>query len=144
MNGDNRKGVNIMLHSKFVALNLVKAAVIALLILSCIPFVGCGKADKKADEVDMLIQGLKDKNEGVRRMAAVALGEIKDTRAVEPLIAALKDNNRSVRWSAAEALGKIKDERAVGPLIDALEDVDNGVRREAIKALEEIDGNQRR
>ena len=127
-----------MLHSKFAALNLVKAAMIALLILSCIPFVGCGKADKKADEVDMLIQRLKDKNEGVRRMAAVALGEIKDTRAVEPLIAALKDNDRSVRWSAAEALGNIKDARAVEPLIAALKDDDIGVRREAAGALEKI------
>src|SRR3990170_802179 len=137
MNGDNRKGVNIMLHSKFVALNLVKAAVIALLILSCIPFVGCGKADKKADEVDMLIQGLKDKNEGVRRMAAVALGEIKDTRAVEPLIAALKDNDRSVRWNAAGALGKINDARAVEPLIAELKDVDSGARLDAARALGE-------
>src|SRR3990167_758501 len=101
MRGGNRKGVNVMLHYKVVVWNLVKAAMIALLILSCIPFVGCGKADKKADEVDMLIQGLKDKNEGVRRMAAVALGERKDSRAVDPLIDALKNNDRSVRWNAA-------------------------------------------
>ena len=138
MRGGNGKGVNIMLHSKFVALNIFNAEMIALLILSCIPFVGCGKADKKADEVDILIQRLKDKNEGVRRMAAVALGEIKDTRAVEPLIAALKDNDRSVRWNAAGALGKISDTRAVEPLIAALKDDDIGVRREAAGALEKI------
>ncbi len=78
---------------------------------------------QKADEVDMLIQRLKeDKNEGVRRMAAVALGEIKDTRAVEPLIAALKDKDSSVRNNAAEALGEIKDARAVEPLIAATAD----------------------
>ena len=130
---------------KNINTNLVKAAMISLLTLSCISFVGCGKTDEvDADKVDTLIQWLKDKDKNVRQLAALEMGEIKDTSAVEPLIAALKDNNSSVRWSAAEALGKIKDERAVGPLIDALEDVDNGVRREAIKALEEIDGNQRR
>ena len=130
-----------MLHSKFVALNLVKAAMIALLILSCIPFVGCGKADKKADEVDMLIQRLKDKNEGVRRMAAMALGEIKDTRAVEPLIAELKDVDSGARLDAARALGKINDTRALEPLIAELKDDDIGVSREAARALEKIGGH---
>ena len=42
-----------MLHSKFAALSLVKAAMVALLILSCISFVGCGKTDEdKTDEVE--------------------------------------------------------------------------------------------
>ena len=135
------------INTKFAALNLVKASMIVLLILSCISFAGCGKTDEvDTDKVGTLIQWLKDEDKSVRVLAAEELGEIKDTRAVEPLIAALRDNNSTVRWSAAEALGKIKDARAVGPLIDALEDDDNGVRREAIKALEvleEIDGNQR-
>ncbi|MBE3115402.1 MAG: HEAT repeat domain-containing protein, partial [Actinobacteria bacterium] len=36
-----------------------------------------------------LIRALKDENGHVREQAAVALGEIKDARAVEPLIKAL-------------------------------------------------------
>lgn len=49
-------------------------------------------------------------------MAASALGELKDTRAVGPLIQALDDENALVQDDAAEALGKLNDTRAVGPL----------------------------
>src|SRR3990172_917616 len=104
MRGGNRKGVNVMLHSKFVASKIVKAAMIALLILSCLP-------SSKADEVDTLIQKLKDKNWNVQQSAAEALGVIKDARAVEPMIAALKDEDSDVRKRAAAALGEIKDAR---------------------------------
>ena len=38
----------------------------------------------------------------------VALGEMKDVRAVEPLKAALKDENVSVRHAAEDALSKIR------------------------------------
>ncbi|MBU4483100.1 MAG: HEAT repeat domain-containing protein [Actinobacteria bacterium] len=41
-------------------------------------------------------------------MAAVALGNIGDKRAVEPLTEALKDVDEYVRSSAKEALGKIR------------------------------------
>ena len=59
-----------MLHSKFVALNLVKAAMIALLILSCMSFIGCGKTDEvDADKVVTLIQWLKNNDSGIRQMA---------------------------------------------------------------------------
>ena len=65
--GGNGKGVNIMLHSKFVALNLVKAMMVALLFFSCLP-------SSNADEVDTLIQKLKDKDRNVRWKAAWTLG----------------------------------------------------------------------
>ena len=76
MRGDNRKvGANIMLHSKFAALNLVKAAMIALLTLSCISFAGCGKTDEvDTDKVGTLIQWLKDEDRSVRELAAVGAG----------------------------------------------------------------------
>ena len=101
-----------MLHNKFSALNLVKAAMVALLILSCISFVGCDKTDEDktgedtTDKVVTLIQWLRDKDRSVRQMAAEQLGERKDIRAVGHLITALKDKDRSVRRSAAEALGR--------------------------------------
>ena len=51
---------------------------------------------------------MKDKDWGVRIVAAGTLGNIGDTRAVEPLIEALKDENSIVRSIVEEALGKIR------------------------------------
>jgi HEAT repeat protein len=76
---------------------------------------------KSKGDIDGLNKALKyRKDAAIRRSAAIALGELKDKKAVEPLILALKDEDESVRWKAAEALGKIKDARAVEPLIAAL------------------------
>jgi len=63
---------------------------------------------KARKNIKGLIEALKDKDEGVRRGAAMALGEIKDARAVEPLIKLLKDKNSFTREAAEEALEKIK------------------------------------
>jgi len=133
-----------MLHNKLTVLNLVKSAMITLLILSCLSFVGCGKTNKDktdegtTDKVVTLIQWLKDKDRSVRQMAAEQLGERKEVRAVAPLITALKDNNRTVRQSAAEALGEIKDARSIEPLVVALKDNHKSVRWSAAGALGEI------
>ena len=70
--------------------------------------------------------------------AARALGEIKDTRAVEPLIEALKDSDKRVGIFAARALGNIGDARGVEPLIDALQDSDEEMRKWAADALEKL------
>ena len=86
MRDGNRKGVNVMLHNKAKALNLVKAAMIALLIIlfnAAILFFEYGKTD----DVDMLIQKLKDEDCFVRDKATEALVII-GTPAVEPLLAA--------------------------------------------------------
>jgi hypothetical protein len=74
----------------------------------------------------------------VQYSAAIALGQINDTRAVEPLIQALKDNDSNVRYGAAIALGQINDTRAVEPLIQALKDNDSNVRYGAATALGQI------
>jgi len=101
----------------------------------------------------------------VRWKAAIALGEIGDSRAVEPLIALLCDEDRFVksraayslgmigkaaveplihalregdgnlRWGAAIALGKIRDTRAIRPLIWALADKYENVRSESATSL---------
>lgn len=81
------------------------------------------------------------KDSGVRRSAAVALGQIKDAWAVEPLIAALtysNPKNSEVRQAAAEALVQIGDARAVEPLIATLKDWSPDVRKAAIEALGQI------
>ncbi|WP_319642088.1 HEAT repeat domain-containing protein [Methanovulcanius yangii] len=73
----------------------------------------------------------------IRSDAAKALGNIRDTRAVEPLIHALNDENYKVRKSAAEALGRIGDGRAVEPLCKALND-EYDVRITSAEALRMI------
>jgi len=89
-------------------------------------------------DVKNLIAALKSENWLIRGKAALALGEIKDQRAVLPLIAALKDEDGSVRSAAAEALGEIKDRRAVEPLIVTLEDKNWAVGMSAATALGKI------
>ncbi|MBI1925471.1 HEAT repeat domain-containing protein [Candidatus Poribacteria bacterium] len=93
-------------------------------------------------EVDKLIQQLKDRDVNVRVHAARWLGSPRHKQAVEPLIAALKDQSIDVRTAAAEALGLIGDQRAVEPLIAALKGADADVRLSTAKALGRL-GDQR-
>ncbi|TAK34258.1 MAG: hypothetical protein EPO21_09935 [Chloroflexota bacterium] len=74
----------------------------------------------------------------LRGRAAMALGQIGETRAVEPLLAVLRDDNSDVRGSAAAALGKIGDARAVEPLVAALRSNSLNVRSKATDALVKI------
>ena len=61
-----------------------------------------------ADEVDDHILALNDENDTVRIVAAGALGEIGDARAVDPLTyVAQNDENEDVRDAASEALEKL-------------------------------------
>jgi hypothetical protein len=74
-----------------------------------------------AKAVDILLFALKSENADARRLAAGALGEIRDPRAVEPLIHALQvDDEYAVRTAAATALGLLKDVRAVWGLVGTL------------------------
>jgi len=118
--------------------------------------------------VDSLIDALQHPDGDVRWKAAIALGEIRDPRAVNPLIRCLSDKDRFVigraalalgmigkpavepliralqegdgnlRWGAAIALGKAKDPDAVEPLIHALADKYENVRAEAVSSLAAI------
>ncbi|HEU0010791.1 MAG TPA: HEAT repeat domain-containing protein [Verrucomicrobiae bacterium] len=74
-----------------------------------------------AKAVDVLLFALKSENADARRLAAGALGEIRDPRAVEPLVHALQvDDEYAVRTAAATALGLLKDVRAVWGLVGTL------------------------
>jgi HEAT repeat protein len=77
---------------------------------------------------------LGDRDEGMRRTAAIALKGLGDARAMEPLIAALRDNDRYVRRNAAKALRTI-GESAAARLTVMLQDSDRRVWRGAIQAL---------
>lgn len=89
--------------------------------------------------VESLINALHNKDKDVRKKAAVALGKIKDKRAVKPLISLLKDNNRIVRKAAADSLGKIKDKGSTKLLIALLSDEDDNIRKRVAVALGKLE-----
>jgi len=92
----------------------------------------------KGRNVDGLITALKDPDRDVRREAAQALGDLKDTRGIHPLIDALADTESSVRSKVAYALGDLGDTIAVESLIKALGDSSSDVRWIAASALGRI------
>lgn len=81
-----------------------------------------------------LIAALQDKNEDIRRRAAMTLGWIKNSRAVEPLIVSLSDPSNSVCNCAIGALKNIGTP-AIDPLIALLHDKRKDVRSHAVTAL---------
>jgi HEAT repeat protein len=96
--------------------------------------VSIGKIDFQA-LLDLLDLKDTDSNLSVIRVA-MALGVLKDARAVPRLLVLLDDEDWRVRTASARALGKIADRRAAEPLIDALQgDVQADVRSTAAEAL---------
>jgi HEAT repeat protein len=59
------------------------------------------------EAIDGLIDALKDPDPGVRRNAAVALGELRSARAVPALIDATRDERSDVRSGATAAIRQI-------------------------------------
>lgn len=123
------------------------------------------KEMKAKRDVKGLTKALKHKGEYFRQQAAIALGNIGDTRAVEPLLETLRDKSKYVQKGAAEALDKLRwkpsddsemvvfllakqewdtlaklGQPAVEPLIEALKEEDSWVRP---KAAAEALGNIR-
>ena len=93
---------------------------------------------KAENAVDVLIKCLNDPDDGVIYHAALALGDIKDSKAVNPILRKLKGkkNNPIFRSELIVALGNIGDDRVVGPLIHVLRnDEDKFVRHQAARAL---------
>jgi len=81
------------------------------------------------NQVEALINALKDKDEIVRASAAISLGNLHAEQAVQPLIEALQDEVADVRGHAAHALGSCgSNEEIVEPLIPLLKDENDGVR----------------
>ncbi|HET6781317.1 MAG TPA: tRNA epoxyqueuosine(34) reductase QueG [bacterium] len=81
------------------------------------------------------------KRQGLRRNAAVALGNLKDPRAVPALAHALDDGDPIVRGHAAWALGQIGGSDAQAALRTALADEDDAeVEDEIRQALASLNG----
>ena len=114
-----------------LGITIISILVIFYLLL---PFIGCSQGAR----VEKLIKNLNSEDWRVREKASLALGEIKDAKAVEPLISALKDEAWTVRKEASLALGEIKDTRAVEPLINALRDEDWHAREKVEETLVKI------
>jgi HEAT repeat protein len=70
--------------------------------------------------------------------AAMVLGRIGDSDAMESLIGALEHRHQEVRLQAAAALGALRDPAAVEPLLRATRDSDYDVRAEASQALDHL------
>lgn len=93
----------------------------------------------RPNEVESLIQALKDGDWEARRDAVRTLGELGDARAVEPLIQVVRRGNiLDPRELAAAALGEIGDTSAVEPLIEVLKDFQSRARRAAADALDQL------
>jgi hypothetical protein len=90
-------------------------------------------------DLESLTKRLNHKKAEVRMEAALALGNLRNHRAVDPLITTLKtDKEPQVREYAARALGQIGNPRATKPLLDAA--LRRKIRwKSAVRALANID-----
>jgi HEAT repeat protein len=87
--------------------------------------------------VDPLIHALREGDGNLRWGAAIALGKIRDPRAVEQLIRALADKYENVRAESASSLAGI-GKPALGPLLKFLKFSDGPARLEVVSALGEM------
>ncbi len=101
---------------------------------------------KSSASVEPLLSRLTDPNEDkrVRIEAVSAVGQTKDSRAVDPLIELLSHKEWELRARAALALSQIGDRRAL-PLIRAmLKDKNKKVRKDVKYALANYDSDRRK
>jgi HEAT repeat protein/GGDEF domain-containing protein len=107
------------------------------------PFIEKGFLEERRDQLlNRLLFFAGSENDYLKRAGILALGALKDTRALPALVTALISKNELVRWSAALSLGKIGDAKAVPYLVKGLKDKDEFVRSAAVWALGET-GNER-
>lgn len=92
------------------------------------------------EAIRALIRTVENEHEDliVRGRAALLLGRMGDSRAVDPLIRALDAPGYQTPLHAAEALGRIGDERAVQPLIFVAANSKDRLHDIAVSALDKL------
>jgi HEAT repeat protein len=95
------------------------------------------QTDARAQAIPALLAALHDREDPVRCVAALALGEMRAASAIPALTLLLADTSGWVRGAAADALALI-GEPAVPALGEALQDPREGVRVRAAYALHRI------
>jgi HEAT repeat protein len=85
--------------------------------------------------LDPLLVLLISDNAHLRRWSAVALGEMRESRAVESLLERATDSDPRVREAALIAVGQIGVRSAVDALLHLLERSDKGLRMLAVTTL---------
>lgn len=122
----------------------VRRSIATMAVLSLLLVWGSARAAQ--DKVAFLSEKLKETSSfKVRLKAAVLLGRMNDSRAVQPLTEALEDENYVVRGAAARALGNLGQPTAVSavePLLNLVDDEEPFVRKEARRALERLAGGK--
>jgi HEAT repeat protein len=97
-----------------------------------------GKLRVPPPDFSPLINALNDPSPEVRRNIALAMGELRDSRATPALIGALKDEDAQVVLAACEAFTKIRSRNAVRQLSKLLNGTNADFRDAAAEALKEI------
>ncbi len=92
------------------------------------------------EAVKALIMALQNRNEDliVRGRAALMLGRLGDTRAVQPLINALDAPGMQTPLHAARSLGRLGDDRAIEPLLLIAGSADGKLHAAAMEALQRL------
>jgi len=96
-----------------------------------------GQLDELESAPDALLDALRDDSVELRRVAAEALGEIADVRAVTALGGALGETDLETRRAVVQALAQIEHESTVPFLLRAIKDSDPEIRKMAAEALGE-------
>ncbi|MCG3226654.1 MAG: HEAT repeat domain-containing protein [Candidatus Heimdallarchaeota archaeon] len=91
------------------------------------------------DDINRLIESLKDEDPHLRIFTINSIADNKDREEAIPiLIKLLYDDESSVRSRAAWALGKIGSLKAMSELLELITDQDKDVRKSVVRALGDI------
>lgn len=82
-----------------------------------------------------LSEALRDSQRDIREQAALTLGILNGSSAIQELVAALSDPDAGVRGAAASAIGKVGTEEDGRALIPLLADPAYGARTRALRAI---------
>jgi len=94
---------------------------------------------KAKGDIPGLIRALSyEKDAGVRRSAALVLGQMGEAKAIKPLTTLLQQDEDPVREAAAWALGNLANAQSLEALVAALNDATPGVRKQAATSLAQL------